>query len=155
MNNTEYLTIAEFAERAKISRQAVYSRLNKGLKDFVKIESGKKFVSIKALSLYSDNEVEQEIKQDFQENQSTLNNLESTKIIETLNKTIELLQEQLKIKDEQITELHNLLDQQQKLSAQTNNLMRLGEEKEQKKSGFLKLFSRRKADSENEEKTVN
>ena len=35
----EYLTIAEFAERAGVSKQAVYQRLNKGLKEYSRCEN--------------------------------------------------------------------------------------------------------------------
>lgn len=45
----EYISIAEFAEQAGVSKQAVYQRLNKSLKAYVKAVDGKKSIDIRAL----------------------------------------------------------------------------------------------------------
>lgn len=45
----EFYTVAEFAALCNISKQAVYQKLNTTLKDFVKVENGKKLISAKAL----------------------------------------------------------------------------------------------------------
>ena len=45
----EYISIAEFAEQAGVSKQAVYQRLNKSLKAYVKVVDGKKSIDIRAL----------------------------------------------------------------------------------------------------------
>ena len=45
----EYISIADFAERAGVSKQAVYQRLNKSLKTYVKDIDGKKSINIKKL----------------------------------------------------------------------------------------------------------
>ena len=42
----EYISIADFAERAGVSKQAVYQRLNKSLKAYVKDVDGKKSINI-------------------------------------------------------------------------------------------------------------
>ena len=116
-----YISIAEFAERAGVSKQAVYQRLNKSLKKYVKIEKGKKYINIKALEdLYS-----KEVEQVFQgKNQGVEQGIEAEKEGQLINRLIDTLQEELKQKDEQlnekdrqIKELHNLLDQQQQLAA--------------------------------------
>lgn len=49
----EYISIKEFAERAKVSPQAIYKRLNKDLLPFIKEEQGRKTISIEALELFN------------------------------------------------------------------------------------------------------
>lgn len=121
----EYISIAEFAERAGVSKQAVYQRLNKSLKAYVKDVDGKKSINIRALEdLYGkDNcsRLEQDIQGEFK---GVEEGIDQEKEAQLINKLIDTLQEELKSKDEQIREkdlqikeLHNLLDQQQKLTA--------------------------------------
>lgn len=51
----EYLTVAEFAERAGVTKQAVYKRLNNQLQKYVIEQNGKKLIKSSALNdLYSD-----------------------------------------------------------------------------------------------------
>lgn len=112
MDNNEYITVAEFANRAKISKQRVYQLLNKRLKPFVQVVDGKKMLDIKALENFNIKEdcsnfqescssVEQEIKQD-----------EST-TLDLLKTTIEMLQKQLDEKDKQIQSLTEALRTEQ------------------------------------------
>lgn len=108
----EYISIAEFAERAGCSKQAVYQRLNKSLKKYVKVEKGKKCINIKALEDLYSKEVEQVFQGKSQGVEQGLN-----KEIQVLNDVIQTLNEQLAVKDQQIAALHNLLDQQQHLAA--------------------------------------
>lgn len=121
----EYISIADFAEHAGVSKQAVYQRLNKSLKAYVKDVDGKKSINIRALEdLYgkeSCSRLEQDIQGEFKEVEQ---GIEEEKEGQLINKLIDTLQEELKSKDEQIREkdlqikeLHNLLDQQQKLTA--------------------------------------
>lgn len=49
----EYISIKEFAERAKVSPQAIYKRLGKDLLPFIKEEQGRKTISIEALELFN------------------------------------------------------------------------------------------------------
>lgn len=140
MKKDRYISIADFAKEAGVSKQAVYSRLkSQDLNKFIKLENGKKLINTKALELFnksSFNQVEQD--------------LESTEreYIESLKKQIEELQ-----RDKQ--ELYRLLDQQQQLTAQANATIKLlqapkeeasiiqQERQEQKKPGFFaRLFSR-------------
>lgn len=121
----EYISIAEFAERAGVSKQAVYQRLNKSLKAYVKAVDGKKSINIRALEdLYgkdSCSRLEQDIQGEFKGVEQGIDQEKEAQLINTL---IYTLQDELKSKDEQlrekdlqIKELHNLLDQQQKLTA--------------------------------------
>lgn len=121
----EYISIAEFAEQAGVSKQAVYQRLNKSLKAYVKVIDGKKSIDIKALEdLYGKGGCSS-VEQVFQGKiQGVEQGVEEEKEGQLINKLIDTLQEELKIKDEQlaekdrqIKELHNLLDQQQQLAA--------------------------------------
>ena len=148
MKKDRYISIADFAKEAGVSKQAVYSRLkSQDLNKFIKLENGKKLINTKALELFnksssqsSSNQVEQ--------------GLESTEreYIESLKKQIEELQ-----RDKQ--ELYRLLDQQQQLTAQANATIKKlqapkeeasiiqqeqqQEQQEQKKQGFFaRLFSR-------------
>lgn len=121
----EYISIAEFAERAGVSKQAVYQRLNKSLKAYVKVIDGKKSINIRALEdLYGKDDcssVEQDIQGEFK---GVEQGIDQEKEVQLINKLIDTLQDELKSKDEQIREkdlqikeLHNLLDQQQQLTA--------------------------------------
>lgn len=121
----EYISIADFAERAGVSKQAVYQRLNKSLKTYVKDVDGKKSINIRALEdLYgidACSRLEQDIQGEFKGVEQGIDQVKEDQLI---NKLVETLQEELKSKDEQIREkdlqikeLHNLLDQQQQLTA--------------------------------------
>lgn len=140
MKKDRYISIANFAKEAGVTKQAVYSRLkSRDLNKLVKLENGKKLINTKALELFnksSFNQVEQ--------------GLESTEreYIEFLKKQIEELQ-----RDKQ--ELYRLLDQQQQLTAQANATIKKlqapkeeasviqQEKQERKKPGFFaRLFSR-------------
>lgn len=147
MKKDRYISIADFAKEAGVTKQAVYSRQkSQDLNKFIKLENGKKLINTKALELFnksssqsSSNQVEQ--------------GLESTEreYIESLKKQIEELQ-----RDKQ--ELYRLLDQQQQLTAQANATVKQlqapkeeasviqqekQERQEQKKQGFFaRLFSR-------------
>lgn len=67
MKNDEYITVKEFANRAGVSVQSVYQRLNTTLKDYSRLENGLKTISIKALEELYSIKVEQVFNQDFKE----------------------------------------------------------------------------------------
>lgn len=121
----EYISIAEFAEQAGVSKQAVYQRLNKSLKAYVKVVDGKKSIDIRALEDLYGKDGCSRLEQVFQGKiQGVEQGVEEEKEGQLINKLIDTLQEELKHKDEQlaekdrqIKELHNLLDQQQQLAA--------------------------------------
>lgn len=52
MQMPEYIPIPAFAERAGVSRQAVYKRIDKDLQTFVKLVDGKKLIDTNALTLF-------------------------------------------------------------------------------------------------------
>lgn len=101
---SEYISIKEFAERAGVSRQAVYSRIDRDLSSFVQVDNGKKTLNIKALELFS-------VKQDCQVDcSSSVNTLQDEITLEL----IKTLQTQLAEKDKQIAELQRQLDEARK-----------------------------------------
>lgn len=131
--NKELYTVAEFAKIAGVSKQAVYSRLDKGLKQFVQEVDGQKMLKKEALQLYDKQEVEQ----------SNSNNLST---LDLLNKTIESLQRQLEEKDKQIERLSEALIVEQQHASQAQALhagtlhQALEEKKEPKQNFLQRLF---------------
>ena len=91
---SDYITIAEYAKIRGCSKQAVYSRLNNALKDFVQEVDGKKVLSVKALTAEELTKLEQ-----------GLNQGHSTNTNDTTQQIIDLLREELKAKDQQIADL--------------------------------------------------
>lgn len=144
MKKDKYISIADFAEQAGVSKQAVYSRLkSQDLNKFIKLENGKKLISTNALKLFNKSSSQSSFNQVEQGLEST-----EREYIESLKKQIEELQ-----RDKQ--ELYRLLDQQQQLTAQANATIKQlqapkeeaaiiqPEQQEQKKQGFFaRLFSR-------------
>ena len=131
--NKELYTVAEFAKIAGVSKQAVYSRLDKGLKQFVQKVDGQKMLKKEALQLYDKQEVEQS-------NSSNLSTLD------LLSKTIESLQRQLEEKDKQIERLTEALVIEQQHASQAQALhagtihQALEEKKEPKQNFLQRLF---------------
>ena len=151
MKKDRYISIADFAKEAGVSKQAVYSRLkSQDLNKFIKLENGKKLINTKALELFNKSSSQSSFNQVEQGLEST-----EREYIESLKKQIEELQ-----RDKQ--ELYRLLDQQQQLTAQANATIKQlqalqapkeeasiiqqeqqQEKQEQKKQGFFaRLFSR-------------
>lgn len=143
MKKDKYISIADFAKEAGVTKQAVYSRLkSQDLNKFIKLENGKKLINTKALEFFNKSSSQASFNQVEQGLEST-----EREYIEFLKKQIEELQ-----RDKQ--ELYRLLDQQQQLTAQANATKQLQapkeeasiiqqEKQEQKKQGFFaRLFSR-------------
>ena len=146
MKKDKYISIADFAKRAGVTKQAVYSRQkSQDLNKFIKLENGKKLINTKALEFFNKSSSQSSFNQVEQGLEST-----EREYIESLKKQIEELQ-----RDKQ--ELYRLLDQQQQLTAQANATIKQlqlqapkeeasiiqQEKQEQKKQGFFaRLFSR-------------
>lgn len=119
----EKISITEFAKRANVSRQAVYKRLTNiddNLIKYVNTVDGKKMLDIQALKDVYGIEVDKEVdKNDNVESTSCQSNVNldnpKNKVEDMLLKQIEILQQEIKIKNEQIEQLHKLLDQEQQL----------------------------------------
>lgn len=94
----EYISISEFGRRAGVSRQAIQQRLDTSLREYVKVEQGKKTINIKGLELFRGARLAQDD-----------SNLPQG-LIDTLQQTINTLQGQLEVKDHQIEILSAALD---------------------------------------------
>lgn len=124
MGDTEqYITVAEYAKRKGISKQAVYKQLNNKLKVFVNLVDGKKLIDIKALQDFNSTKVEQlsteveqlstEVEQPYLQKQIE----EKDKVIQQLLEQITTLQEQNGRLTEQNGKLADLLSNSQLLLA--------------------------------------
>ena len=93
VDEQQYLTVKQFAERAGVSTQRIYQLITKSLQEFCKTENGTKYISLEGLRVF-DKEPLQEVAKDLQE----VANPE----MELLRETIEALRQQLTVKDEQL-----------------------------------------------------
>lgn len=119
----EKISIAEFAKRANVSRQSVYKRLSQvddKLTEYVNLVDNRKMIDVQALTDIYGIKVDKEV--DKNDNLESTNcqptvSLDNKKnhVEDMLLKQIEILQDELKVKNEQIEQLHKLLDQEQQL----------------------------------------
>ena len=117
MDNKQYITVSEFAERANISKQRVYQLLNKRLKEFVKVVDSKKMLDITALESFKS----QEGCSNIQEGCSSIEQ-EQNSTLDLLKTTIDMLQKQLEEKDKTIHELTEALKAEQVHASQAQAL---------------------------------
>lgn len=122
----EYLSIAEFAKRAGVTKQAVYLRLNKDLKPYLNELDGKKCLNIKALELYDIDPLEKDASSTIID---LMGHLEKqyellSHLVDVLEADNAKLHGELDVKNKQLLEsnerqreLSIMLDQQQKLNA--------------------------------------
>lgn len=97
----EYLTIREVAESLGISRQAVYSKLDKEFKPYLTVQNGKKLLNHAVLQDNKEKEVSSTIDKNIQ---SIVNLLDRQN--EQLSMELDIKNRQLETKDEQIKELN-------------------------------------------------
>lgn len=110
MINENYITISQYATIKGITKQAVYKQLNNKLKPFLIVFNGKKCLDLAVLTEYERkkfNEVEQPFEQPFNNQSQPFYEsqiAEKDKVIESLLRQVENLQEQ----NSRLTELlHN------------------------------------------------
>lgn len=123
-------SIKEVADIMGCSVQAVYNRLEKDFKPYLKIENGKKRLDEKILKYIN------------KENYSSEFSNELKQVLNILEKQNEQLQKELEVKNSQISEMQRLLDQQQQLQLQQQNQISFAKEKT---SLINKLFNKKKA----------
>lgn len=109
----EYLTVAEAAKELNISKQAVYQRLEKDLKPYVKTLNGQKVISSKAIKSLAADKPEE-----LQDETTKL----KQETIEALKDTIEILKQQLDIKDKQIELLNDRLQEASQRLSEVNSI---------------------------------
>jgi hypothetical protein len=115
----EYLTVPEFAERAGVSKQAVYSRIKSGgIDEYISEEGGKKRISTAALPFFSSRQDKNEADNQEQtilteldrqiddQKQSTTDKLiaDLNRQVKTLSEQVEVLVQQNKEKDKKLIE---------------------------------------------------
>lgn len=105
----ELLSVSEYSKRKCITPQAVYKQLNNsglnGLKQYLVVVDGKKYIKIEALGENSKPEVERDIKPSLETKPSE---------VETVSKLIEMLQEELNTKNSIIETLTKQLETKDK-----------------------------------------
>ena len=94
----EYITVAEFAERAGVTKTAAYDRINKDLGKYVVEQDGKKMVDTAALAFIG-----------RKSSHDSSNIQDSVKLIEYLNAEISRLQAEIEKKDRLIAEKDRLI----------------------------------------------
>lgn len=121
IDQEELLTVREFAEKAGVSVQAVYKRLNNSLNPYIQLVKGRKMLKSSALSdIYGVN-VEQPFNHSIKPELKNKNNsfdedfcsTETTEtiLIAMLQKELESKNHQLLVKDKQIEELNKRLEE--------------------------------------------
>lgn len=108
MGKNKLLTIKEFAKLSGKSKQAIYKQLNNRLNQYVQLVDNQKMLEYRALNEVYGVEVEQP-SQPKLNNPVNQNSTDVQPIIEVLQATIDTLQNQLKIKDQQIEKLQKEL----------------------------------------------
>ena len=127
MDQEEFITIKEFAQRAGVSHQAIYDRLRKEndeLRKYTKVHNKIKLINTKALALFDSSKLAQ-VAQPMQASmQATAQALADQK-----DDIISLLKEQVAVKDKQIEQRDNQIEQlQQDLRTSREDLARLATE---------------------------
>lgn len=142
----KYFTISKFAEMANVSRQAVYRRIDKDLKDYVSNENGVMKISVKALKFFN---LASEQKETI-DNQ----NVDIMQFMDSFNqnlKIVQVLEKTIQNKDIQIEKLLEIIDDMQKnidklndriilINSSSDNLS------DKRKPFFKRLFSRKGGD---------
>lgn len=143
-NKDTYILVSKFAEKAGVSRQAIYSQLDRKLKKYVKEVDGIKYIDKYALiEVYGISEHDDVDNCTCQADNQNVDNTDkhSDTSINALKDVIETLTAQLKEKDKQIDSLLKLQDQQQQLTlVQTKQLEEFEPEK---KHFFQKWFNKK------------
>lgn len=126
----EYLTIQEVATITGVSRQAVYQRIDKDLKEYVKLIKGKKMLNNKALKMFNTNSIDKQV--------DNIDKQLNKQLTSTLQAQIDLLTKQLEIKDKQLadnsillTQLTTSLQQSQELNLNNQLLLKSEQNKSQ------------------------
>lgn len=118
------LSIKDFAKLVNVSTQAIYQRIDKDLKPFVKLVQGKKTISEEALSLFQ-NKINNQVTckptpDNYQGEPSSSDTLKE--LIDSLQKQLEIKDKQIAEKDEQLKNLTSALLNEQKSAQQAHAL---------------------------------
>ena len=118
-NKQEYMTISEFARETGKSRTTVYKYLDSFLSTYVQQDAqGKKVISRAAVKAFESVETGKVVQDERTEKRSDEQiNGQVEKVIEALKEQLRVKDEQLRAKDQQIESLHEILSRQQQLAA--------------------------------------
>lgn len=123
----EYLPVPEFAEKAKVSASAVYSRIDKGsVNEFVKIIGGRKYISTEALPY-------------FKKRKSEVNNQEQTTPPDKLTEVDDQVDNQNQSNSDKL--ISELTEQVKALSQQVETLIQQNKEKDAKLIEYADKFA--------------
>lgn len=119
-----YLAVSEFAQAAKVSRQAVYLRLDKDLSSYCKVIDGRKMIHSEALSLYSCQVADQSpCKDDVKQQDVVSSNMSSYLMSE-----VERLRQELKDKEEKVAEKDAVIaDKDRQIASYSDKFIALSE----------------------------
>ena len=118
-NKQEYISISEFARETGKSRTTVYKYLDSFLSNYVQQDAqGKKVISRAAVKVFESIEAGKVVQDERTEKRSDEQiNGQVEKVIEALKEQLRVKDEQLRAKDQQIESLHEILSRQQQLAA--------------------------------------
>lgn len=125
--DNKYFSISKFAEMANVTRQAVYRRIDKDLKEFVVEENGVKKISVNALQLFNSASEQKEM--------ISNENVDIVKIVSKIDESLKIVQivdKTLHNKDKQIESLLKIIDDMQKTIVNLSD---------KRKPFFKRLFS--------------
>lgn len=111
ISGKQYLTVKEFSEQAKISRQAVYSQLSTRLDKFTIQVDNKTMIEKTALDVFYSSQLEQVSSQVEQVSKQDIDPQKQEKnLSDATNQLIDMLKEEIKKKDLLIERLQDSLD---------------------------------------------
>ena len=123
-NKQECMTISEFARLTGKSRTTVYKYLDSFLSTYVQQDAqGKKVISRAAIKAFESIEAGKVVQDERTEKRS------DAQVNEQVEQVIEALKEQLRVKDEQIGSLHDLLRESQAALSMQQQLAALQEQR--------------------------
>lgn len=138
----KYFTISKFAEMANVSRQAVYRRIDKDLKNYVIHENGVMKISEDALTFFdnSDSTIVQEKHSDLM----IVYNEQMAKNVEFHEAEIALLSSLVRADSEKTAKIDNLMDTIKELNktieAMQKTIVNLSDKSDKRKPFFKRLF---------------
>ena len=104
----EYISISEFARETGKSRTTVYKYLDSFLSTYVQQDAqGRKVISRAAVKVFESIEAGKVVQDERTEKRTEKRS--DAQVNEQVEQVIEALKEQLRVKDEQISSLHDLL----------------------------------------------
>lgn len=153
----EYISVADFAKRAGVSRQLVYRRIDNELTEYCKLVDNKKMLNIRALELFQKQKLSTKVSTEFTSEFTKVSTKLSTKFTvyklklqhkidllelenQHLKEKVESLETQTAVDQEKIESLLKLLDQQQQLSAISAKKIEMLESKIQEPEPLVKKW---------------